>query len=115
MTSPNQEPRSSSPDDWLAKSSSLEVDLTKAKIQIETEAEISSRLAREGETHKTKQVKERTGFTISVVIIMVLFFFSLYQIQDPDSSKENKDWAKVTLTSILGAVGGYAFGKGSSS
>jgi cation transport ATPase len=114
MTSPNQEPRSSSPDDWFAKSSSLEVDLTKAKFQIETEAEINARLAREEATHKTKQVKERVGFIISVLIVIVLLFFSLYQIQDSRSSKENKDWAKVTLTSILGAVGGYAFGKSSS-
>jgi cation transport ATPase len=114
MNSPNQEPKSSSPDDWFAQRSSLGIDPSKAKIQIETEAEINARLLREAETHKTKQVKERTGFLISIFIIIVLFFFSLYQLQDSKASKENKDWAKVTLTSLLGAVGGYAFGKSSS-
>lgn len=114
MNSPDQEPKSSSPDDWLAQRSPLGIDLAKAKIQIEPEAEINARLVREGETHSTKQLKERTGFVISIVIVIILLFFSLYQVQDPSSSKENKDWAKVTLTSILGAVGGYAFGKGSS-
>jgi cation transport ATPase len=114
MALSDQEPKSSSPDDWFAQRPSLGIDPSKAKIQIETEAEINARLVREGETHNTKQVKERTGFVISVLIVIVLLFFSLYQLQDAKASKENKDWAKVTLTSILGAVGGYAFGKGSS-
>jgi cation transport ATPase len=115
MSEPSRETGSSSPETWLAQTSSLGVDPTKAKIQIETEAEVNARLAREGETHRTKQLKERTGFVISMTIVIILLFFSLYQIQDPRSLKENKDWAKVTLTSILGAVGGYAFGKGSTS
>jgi cation transport ATPase len=114
MALSDQEPKSSSPDDWFAQRPSLGIDPSKAKIQIETEAEINARLVREGEAHKTKQVKERTGFVISGLIVIVLLFFSLYQLQDAKASKENKDWAKLTLTSILGAVGGYAFGKGAS-
>ncbi len=86
------------------------------------EAELTARLEKEKTDNSHKQkvefsrfiVKELSVYVIGILLIVALSITSTRALMDKDSSQDAKVWAKSTLTAIATAVGGYLFGKSSS-
>jgi len=86
------------------------------------DAELTARLEKEKTDNSHKQkvefsrfiVKELSVYAIGILLIVAMSITSTRALMDKDSSQDAKVWAKSTLTAIATAVGGYLFGKSSS-
>jgi cation transport ATPase len=90
--------------------SSFDISITKKS---EPEAEMLFRHRRAIAEQIHHQRKEYLNYGLGMILVIVLVTASVIFMFDKNSSSEAQGWARTTLTSIVTAVAGYVFGKGS--
>lgn len=59
-------------------------------------------------------VKDLLVYIVGILIIAGLSIGSGFVLSNDESSEPDKEWARTTLSGVIGVVAGYVFGKGSS-
>lgn len=91
------------------------------KIDIAYESPEEALRVQERERHQRRMelarfvTKEGSAYVVGCLLVVALTTVSVATLLDKTASPESQAWARATLTSVGTAIGGYLFGKSSSS